>query len=86
MSENSIVKELLFLQSQLKHFNELLYIAMKDDPEDLLNQPKDSEQWDALSSNYKCIELDDEAAIKKSYEKFCSWIIYAKGMFTKGWK
>ena len=77
------LKELIYLQSQGKNFDELLYYSIKSNDDTMFYLPKSSSIWQQIEDFYQLEVLGTEEEIDSAYSNFTQGIIFGNAIASK---
>ena len=83
-SKTRTLKKIIYIQSMIKNFDELLYYSIRC-PEDLLCYfPLHCAKWGRLHDYYELMELATEKEVDESYANFTHMIVWGNSAISKG--
>ena len=82
-SVKKTLKELIYLQSQGKSFEELLYYSIKSKDDCMFYLPKSSTTWQQLDDFYQLVSLGTEEEIDNAYSNLTQGIIFGNAIASK---
>lgn len=83
-TKTKTLKKLIYLQSMIKNFDEILYYSIKMPDDSLFYLPSNCNKWERLSEYYELVELATEKEVDESYANFAYMIICGNSAISKG--